>query len=66
VEIFVQGERRIVPENCTVEMVLNLLELVPSMCLVEINGEVSPRNEWSRVFLKEGDRLEIFRVTAGG
>ncbi len=47
-------------------MVLNLLELVPSMCLVEINGEVSPRNEWSRVFLKEGDRLEIFRVTAGG
>jgi thiamine biosynthesis protein ThiS len=47
-------------------MLLSLLGLVSSTCLVEVNGEVPPRNQWPQFFLKDGDRVEIFRVAAGG
>ena len=64
--VVVQGQSRDVPENCSIEMLLSLLGLVSSTCLVEVNGEVPTRNLWSQFFLKEGDRVEIFRVSAGG
>jgi len=66
VRVVVQGQSREVPQNCSIEMLLALLELVPSTCLVEVNGEVPPRNQWPQFFLKDGDRVEIFRVAAGG
>lgn len=64
--VVVQGQSREVPQNCSIEMLLALLGLVSSACLVEVNGEVPPRNQWSQFFLKDGDRVEIFRVSAGG
>jgi len=31
-----------------------------------LNGEIVPRAEYQKVFLKEGDELEVFQFMGGG
>lgn len=40
--------------------------LAPETLLVEHNGRALLRSEWAATGLREGDRLEILRVSAGG
>lgn len=64
--VVVQNQSRDVPEGTSVEGLLVLLGLHPSLCLVELNGTVPPREQWAFTPLKDGDRVEIFRISAGG
>ena len=50
----------------TVAALLEELKLLPSQVAVEQNGTVLFRHEFGESRLKEGDRLEIIRVVAGG
>jgi len=45
---------------------LDELGLPPSLHLVEHNGSALLRGEWAEIRLREGDRIEILRVSAGG
>ncbi len=42
------------------------LGLPPELLLIEHNGIALTRSEWPETRLKDGDRLEILRVAAGG
>jgi len=42
------------------------LGLPPELLLIEHNGVALTRSEWPETRLKDGDRLEILRVAAGG
>jgi sulfur carrier protein len=33
---------------------------------VELNREIAPRDRWSQIILKDGDRLEIVHFVGGG
>lgn len=33
---------------------------------IELNREIAPRDRWSQIVLKEGDRLEIVHFVGGG
>ena len=64
-KIFLNGE----PAECeepTVERLIARHALVPETTLVERNGVALRRRDWATEKLKEGDRLEILRVAAGG
>ena len=50
----------------TVAALLEELKLLPSQVAVEQNGTVLFHHEFGEARLKEGDRLEIIRVVAGG
>jgi len=39
---------------------------LPRSVVVELNGEAVPPSEFPRHTVKEGDRLEIVRIVAGG
>ncbi|MEY3480167.1 MAG: hypothetical protein RIQ71_942 [Verrucomicrobiota bacterium] len=49
-----------------VEELVAELGLPVDAALVEHNGTALLRSEWSRTFLRDGDRLEIIRMVAGG
>jgi sulfur carrier protein len=55
-----------VAEGATVAALIQNLKLVPETILVERNGEVVLRSEWTKVTLKKDDRIELVRVVAGG
>ena len=42
------------------------LGLEPKMILIEHNGTALLRTEWATTLLRDGDRIEILHVSAGG
>jgi len=57
-------EMRLAAEN--VEELMAVLGLAASLHLVEHNGTALLRSEWVETRLREGDRIEVLRVSAGG
>ncbi len=51
---------------CTVEEFLKQLDLPPRSVVVEYNGTALSPSEFGQQPLKNGDRLEIVRIVAGG
>jgi len=63
---FLNGERVARNDAVTIDELVTRLELAPETTLVEHNGVALHRREWPNESLREGDRVEILRVAAGG
>lgn len=63
--LLVNGETREVNAREVTELVMEL-GLPPAVVLVEHNGTALHRDEWTARILKEGDRIEMVRIVAGG
>jgi thiamine biosynthesis protein ThiS len=50
----------------TIQELLTENQLLPTQVAVELNGTVLFRHEYEQTTIKEGDRIEIVRVVAGG
>jgi sulfur carrier protein len=50
----------------TLSTLIELLGMKPDRVAVELNREISPRDRWSQIILKDGDRLEIVQFVGGG
>ena len=64
--VTVNGERREAPAGATVLSLLVSLELDPAHVVVEHNGEILRREDFSAAPLAEDDTLEIIRFVGGG
>ncbi len=65
-QIVLNGQWQHVPEQTTVD---KLLEKMPSQnrrVAVEINGEILPRSRHVGYHLRNGDRIEIVQAIGGG
>ena len=51
---------------CTLEEFLVAQHLLPRSVVVEHNGEAVAPSEFPKHLLKDGDRLEIVKIVAGG
>ena len=61
----VNGQEREVPARDIADLVA-VLGLPAAASLVEHNGTALRRDEWSARTLRDGDRVEIIRIVAGG
>jgi sulfur carrier protein len=64
--LVLNGEKRSAPGIQTVSELLEQLSLGMGQVLVERNGQVVQRAQFSTTDLSEGDQIEIVRVVAGG
>ncbi|MBI4026180.1 MAG: sulfur carrier protein ThiS [Verrucomicrobia bacterium] len=64
-KIRLNGEERETAAT-TIAMLLRETNLLASQVAVELNGTVLFRHEFVETDVKEGDRVEIIRVVAGG
>jgi thiamine biosynthesis protein ThiS len=62
----VNGIERTYVATPTLGQILSDLGIPPQAALVELNGTALRRDEWPAEPLREGDRLEILRIVAGG
>jgi thiamine biosynthesis protein ThiS len=62
----VNGETREVPDELTLNGLINHLALAPERLAVELNREVVRRANWTQTMLAEGDRIEIVHFVGGG
>ena len=63
---FLNGEHVARTDAATIEELVTRLQLAPETTLVEHNGIALRRREWPNEPLREGARVEILRVAAGG
>jgi len=64
-EILWNGARQEIPDGTTVSELLSAHGLSPDTVVAELNGDISGTEEGGRV-LGAGDRLNVFRIVAGG
>ena len=64
--IILNGESRSVAALTTIAALVRELNLLPATLLIEHNGLALHREEWNSRAVREGDKIELIRVVAGG
>jgi thiamine biosynthesis protein ThiS len=64
--VIANGERILANLPCSIEQFLTARNLPPRRVVVEHNGNAVAPSEFGERQLKEGDRLEIVNIVAGG
>ncbi len=63
--ITVNGESRQSRARTVAELVVEM-DLPAPLLLIEHNGIALRKSEWPDAILRDGDRIEILRISAGG
>jgi len=63
--VTVNGEPRTLRAG-TIEGLVAELQLPAPLLLVEHNGTALRKSDWDSAVLRDGDRVEILRISAGG
>jgi thiamine biosynthesis protein ThiS len=62
----VNGERREVADELSLQALVKSLQLKPEQIAIELNHQVVRRGEWPTTVLKEDDSIEIVHFVGGG
>jgi sulfur carrier protein len=65
-QISVNGDPHQVPEGCTVERLLGMLDMRDRRIAVAINRGIVPRTQRAAHVIENGDRVEILEAVGGG
>lgn len=65
-QIQLNGESRVIPDNSSAEDLVKLLELTGKRLAMEVNLEIVPRTTYAQHRLHEGDQVEIVHAIGGG
>ena len=60
------GERREVETQLTVQSLLHQFNLLGRRVAVAINSEVVPKSRFDTALIHEGDRVEVIQAVGGG
>lgn len=64
--IYLNGEKKEVPENLTVVRLLEFLKIQQQRVAVELNQEIVKKDRYGITAIKEGDSLEVVSFMGGG
>ncbi len=64
--LLVNGKRRDVETPVGLLGYLAAHDIEPRLIVIEYNGEIVKRDRWDGITLRDGDRLEIVHMVAGG
>jgi len=65
-QVTLNGEPRELPDNLTLQALLQHLQLDARTVAVEHNREIVHRQRWASVRVRAGDNLEIVHLVGGG
>ena len=66
ISVTINGQERIVPTGSTVGDFLTARGYRVTMVIVELNGEIVPRDRSDRTVLSAGDQVELVHAVGGG
>jgi thiamine biosynthesis protein ThiS len=64
--IYLNGEAREVPDNCSAAQLVEELCLGGKRIAMEVNQEIVPRSSYAEHSLRADDRVEIVHAIGGG
>ena len=66
IKIYVNGEIMVINNEFTISKLISDLDLVIDKIAIEKNKEIVHLEEYSKVYLKDGDCLEVIHFVGGG
>ena len=63
---FLNGEEYIVDQNINLFDVINYFNYNQSLLVLEYNKFICPKKNWSTIFIKNKDKIEIVTIVGGG
>lgn len=64
--IYLNGEAREVPDNCSAAQLVGELGLAGKRIAMEVNREIVPRSSYADTTLQADDKVEIVHAIGGG
>jgi sulfur carrier protein len=64
--VTVNGTQEELEQTITISDYLIYKELDTKLVVIEWNFTTLPREQWSRIILRDGDNLEIIKIIGGG
>ncbi len=65
-KIFVNGEAKDVADSCTVQDLLNEMDIVGQRLAVEVNEEIVSKSRHENYVFTDADKVEIVHAIGGG
>ena len=65
-KIQLNGDSRDIPDHCTAQQLVDLLQLTGKRLAMEVNREIVPRTTYAEHVLHEGDEVELVHAIGGG
>lgn len=65
-QIYVNGEKKQIPDTTDMAALIQLLNLADQRIAVEVNEELVPRSSFTTYQLKAADQVEIIHAVGGG
>ncbi len=65
-QIFLNGESHEIKEEMPLEKLIPLLGLAPQGIAVSCDEKIVPKSKWSLFIVKDGMKLDIYNMVAGG
>jgi len=66
-EIIVNQEKQVVPDNSSISSLLQEMDLTEKAGFaVALNQQVVTKNKWDSTILKEGDKVLLIEISQGG
>ena len=62
----VNGESKELPNETTVQGLIDILGLAEAICAAEVDKKIVPKRERSAVILQDGQSIEIVTLVGGG
>lgn len=66
ITIQLNGDNTEIPENTSIEQLLEQLDLAGKRLAVELNQQIIPRGQFASHTLAAGDKVEIVQAIGGG
>ena len=63
---FLNGEEYLTDENINLLDIINYFNYNQSLLVLEYNKFICSKKNWSTIFLKNNDRIEIVTIVGGG
>ncbi len=64
--VVLNGDARELPEQSTLQTLIEMLDLTGKRLAIEVNEDIVPRSQHGNFLLTEGDRVEIVHAIGGG
>lgn len=65
-QVIINGEKLEIPDQLSIEDLIQHLKLTTARLAVERNREVVRRTDWPGIQLEENDQIEIIHFVGGG
>jgi len=65
-KVFLNGKQINVDNNLTAEQLISYVGYQNKRIALEINGEVTPKSEYSNKIIVENDKVEVITAIGGG